>query len=91
VVAEWVVGGLGAAYDEESDHVVLLAEELVDDEEQEGATARFGATREQAAALAMHGASVVEAGRPPCPLCGAPLDPVGHVCARLNGHREPPA
>ena len=97
VVAEWVVGGLGASYDEEADRVVLLAEELVDEElvgeepvverEHEGAVARFGATREQVAAFAMHGAAVVEAGRPPCPLCGQPLDAEGHVCARLNGHR----
>ena len=30
---------------------------------------------------------VVAAGRPPCPLCGNPLDPEGHVCPRQNGHR----
>jgi len=96
VVAEWVVGGLGASYDEQADRVVLLAEEMVATEpvgdelvaeEHEGAVARFGATREQVAAFAMHGAGVVEAGRPPCPLCGQPLDAEGHVCARLNGHR----
>ena len=29
---------------------------------------------------------VVRAGRPPCPLCGAPLDPTGHFCVRRNGH-----
>jgi uncharacterized repeat protein (TIGR03847 family) len=29
---------------------------------------------------------VVAAGRPPCPLCGAPLDPLGHICPRRNGH-----
>ena len=29
---------------------------------------------------------VVAAGRPPCPLCGNPLDPEGHVCPRQNGH-----
>jgi uncharacterized repeat protein (TIGR03847 family) len=29
---------------------------------------------------------VVRAGRPPCPLCGAPLDPTGHFCPRRNGH-----
>ncbi|HSL77771.1 MAG TPA: DUF3090 family protein [Candidatus Limnocylindrales bacterium] len=29
---------------------------------------------------------VVAAGRPPCPLCGAPLDPQGHICPRRNGH-----
>jgi uncharacterized repeat protein (TIGR03847 family) len=85
VVAEWVVGSLGATYDEEADRVVLVAQELT--EEGEGAVARFGATREQVAAFAVHGARVVEAGRPPCPLCGQPLDAEGHVCARLNGHR----
>lgn len=30
---------------------------------------------------------VIEAGRPPCPLCGLPLDASGHVCPRQNGHR----
>jgi uncharacterized repeat protein (TIGR03847 family) len=86
VVAEWVVGGLGASYDEQADRVVLLAEELVEEGEV-GASARFAVTREQVAALTMHGASIVQAGRPPCPLCGQPIDPDGHVCARLNGHR----
>ena len=31
-------------------------------------------------------ADVVAAGRPPCPLCGAPIDPTGHICPRSNGH-----
>jgi len=29
---------------------------------------------------------VVASGRLPCPLCGAPLDPQGHICPRQNGH-----
>jgi uncharacterized repeat protein (TIGR03847 family) len=29
---------------------------------------------------------VVASGRPPCPLCGAPLDPTGHLCPRRNGN-----
>jgi uncharacterized repeat protein (TIGR03847 family) len=29
---------------------------------------------------------VVASGRPPCPLCGLPLDPGGHICPRRNGH-----
>ncbi|HKB28334.1 MAG TPA: DUF3090 family protein [Candidatus Limnocylindrales bacterium] len=28
---------------------------------------------------------VVRAGRPPCPLCGNPLDPTGYICPRKNG------
>ncbi|MGC4806369.1 DUF3090 domain-containing protein [Micromonospora sp. DT233] len=31
---------------------------------------------------------VVSAGRPPCPLCGQPLDPAGHLCPRLNGYHR---
>ena len=29
---------------------------------------------------------VVRSGRPPCPLCGNPLDATGHICPRKNGH-----
>jgi uncharacterized repeat protein (TIGR03847 family) len=32
--------------------------------------------------------SVVAAGRPPCPFCGNPLDPDGHLCPRANGYRR---
>nr|WP_296073229.1 DUF3090 domain-containing protein [uncultured Actinoplanes sp.] len=31
---------------------------------------------------------VVAAGRPPCPLCGQPLDPAGHLCPRHNGYHR---
>ena len=87
VVAEWVVASLGVSYDEDADRVVIVAEELVEEGE-EAAQARITATREQVAALSMRGAEAVAAGRPPCPLCGQPLDPEGHTCPRLNGHRE---
>jgi len=86
VVAEWVVGSLGVSYDEDADRVVLVAEELVEEGE-EGARIRIAATPNQVAALAARGADAVSAGRPPCPLCGQPLDPEGHTCARLNGHK----
>lgn len=29
---------------------------------------------------------IVGAGRPPCPFCGQPLNPEGHICARKNGY-----
>lgn len=86
VVPEWVVGSLGVTYDEGDDRIVLIAEELVEEGE-DGAQARIGATRSQMAAFTRHGAALVAAGRPPCPLCGGPLDEE-HVCVRLNGHRN---
>jgi uncharacterized repeat protein (TIGR03847 family) len=98
----WTVGSLGGSYDIDTDRITLVAAELTGDEEDEeqeegddgllggdGATARFLATREQMAALAIRATRLVEAGRPPCPLCGYPLDPTGHQCPRTNGYRPP--
>jgi uncharacterized repeat protein (TIGR03847 family) len=84
----WVVGTLGVSYDEETDRIVLVAEELVAEDE-DGDVARCSVTRAQAAAFAIRATSLVEAGRPPCPMCGLPLDPAGHECPRTNGHRPP--
>jgi uncharacterized repeat protein (TIGR03847 family) len=55
-------------------------------DEEEGYLARLYFTAAQARAMASRGSAAVEAGRPPCPLCGGPLDPAGHICPRLNGH-----
>jgi len=41
-----------------------------------------------ARAFARRALAVVQAGRPPCPFCGQPLDPAGHVCPRQNGYRR---
>ncbi len=84
----WVVGTLGVSYEEALDRIVLVAEEAAGDDE-DGDMARFAITREQAAAFAVRATSLVEAGRPPCPLCGGPIDPSGHLCPRTNGHRPP--
>jgi uncharacterized repeat protein (TIGR03847 family) len=84
----WAVGTVGVSFDEADDRVVLVIEELVP-EGDVGAIARVTITREQAAAFAIQAARLVESGRPPCPLCGSPLDPSGHECPRTNGHRPP--
>jgi uncharacterized repeat protein (TIGR03847 family) len=41
-----------------------------------------------ARAFAQRAQRVVSAGRPPCPFCGGPLDPDGHLCPRANGFRR---
>jgi len=89
VIAEWIVGTIAVAYDQADDRIVLQADELVDEEtsEEEGAHARFHLTRGQVQAFCGHAAILVASGRPPCPICGQPLDPDGHVCPRSNGHR----
>ncbi|MDQ1724378.1 MAG: hypothetical protein QOG52_1406 [Frankiaceae bacterium] len=88
VVPEWTVGTLAVAWDELNDRMVLVAEELLTEEEVEAAaapaTARFRVTREQVAGFVERARVLVAGGRPPCPLCGGPLDPEGHACPRLN-------
>ena len=32
--------------------------------------------------------NVVNAGRPACPFCALPVDPLGHLCPRANGYRR---
>ena len=87
------VGQLQLSYDPERDRVTVVATELVTGEENaeelapEPHEVRLFVTRPQLRVLARHGSQVVARGRPLCPLCGNPLDPTGHVCPALNGHR----
>jgi uncharacterized repeat protein (TIGR03847 family) len=76
-------------------------EEEEDEEDEEGSSAldvddepsadldriRLWATREQMLALSRHSAAVAAQGRPRCQFCGNPLDPEGHICPAMNGHR----
>jgi len=88
IVPEWTVGTLAVAWDDLHDRMVLVAEELLTQEEleagAESASARFRVTREQVAGFVALARDLVAGGRPPCPLCGGPLDPEGHACPRLN-------
>jgi uncharacterized repeat protein (TIGR03847 family) len=58
-----------------------------DDEDEDGPDLlRVRMTAAAARGFVERAARVVAGGRPPCPLCGAPLDPLGHICPRRNGH-----
>jgi uncharacterized repeat protein (TIGR03847 family) len=41
-----------------------------------------------ARAFARRCTRLIQAGRPPCPFCGGPLDPTGHICPRANGYKR---
>jgi uncharacterized repeat protein (TIGR03847 family) len=58
-----------------------------DDNDDEGPDLlRVRMTADAARSFVARAERVVAAGRPPCPLCGQPLDPQGHICPRRNGH-----
>ncbi len=100
VDAEFRVGTMGLAWDGEQSQVIVellalteeeVGEDVVLEDREDGPDAlRVFLTLAEARDFARHAEQVVAAGRPPCPLCGNPLDPEGHICPRLNGyHREP--
>jgi uncharacterized repeat protein (TIGR03847 family) len=43
-------------------------------------------TPDQAQNVSAEALRICAAGRPPCFLCGLPINPEGHVCPRANGH-----
>ena len=76
--------------DEEEEAEALDNLDELDDEE---ATAdrdrlRVRLTPQATLAFIERAKRVVASGRPPCPLCGQPLDPRGHLCPRHNGYRR---
>ncbi|MFN2223121.1 MAG: DUF3090 domain-containing protein [Chloroflexota bacterium] len=79
------VGNMGLGYNEEANKVIVVAYELVEEEEDANVVS-FWASRAQAQALIKHAREVVSAGRPICGNCGQPIDPDGHFCPNRNGH-----
>lgn len=101
---EFRVGTLGLAFDVDSATVVIEAIEAGEaevelgagddaDEVDEEPDDHLDRLRVRLTPLATRqfidrARRVVAAGRPPCPLCGQPLDPAGHLCPRHNGYHR---
>ena len=90
------VGAIALAWDHDDGCVIIEAQEeteepiepLAEDIPEDGpAVLRVRITAAAARAFSRRALQVVSQGRPPCPLCGLPLDAAGHVCPRQNGHR----
>jgi len=60
--------------------------ELADDDPDGPDVLRVHLTPTRARAFAERALRTVAAGRLPCPVCGQPLDPAGHLCPRRNGY-----
>jgi uncharacterized repeat protein (TIGR03847 family) len=96
---EFRVGTMALGWDGNDGRVVIeahavrpdeaeSAEPPDDDDENASDVLRVRLRPPAARAFARRAARVVAAGRPPCPLCGQPLDAEGHICPRQNGHRR---
>lgn len=96
VEEEFRVGTMALAWDPDDERVVIEAQQVTEGDAEEeleigeddpsAVVLRVRITAGQARAFAERALKIVAAGRPPCPLCGLPLDAAGHVCPRQNGH-----
>jgi uncharacterized repeat protein (TIGR03847 family) len=96
LLEEFRVGVIALAWDEQGERVVIEAQEesetpveyLAEDIPEDGpGVLRVRITAAAARAFTQRALRIVGQGRPPCPLCGLPLDASGHICPRQNGHR----
>ncbi len=97
---DWVVGQIAVGVDESEAKVVLVIDELIPESDGEdefeielqeqfgwdesGSQVRAHVSVDLAATFIVSSEELMAAGRPPCSLCGQPLDPEGHACPRLN-------
>jgi len=89
IEAEFQIGAMSLAWDESTQLICIQLFELEDDEEEaEGDVVEVNITPAMAAAFSLRSKAVVNAGRLPCPFCGIPIDPRGHLCPRANGYRR---
>jgi uncharacterized repeat protein (TIGR03847 family) len=87
VDAAWIVASIAVGYDEARDRILVVANELLEEEEGgDAASARVLITRAQAAAFIKQADVLMKGGREICPWCSQPKDPGGHTCPRSNGH-----
>jgi uncharacterized repeat protein (TIGR03847 family) len=88
-IHEFRVGRLGLGYDDERDLLVLLVHDQEADPEGPP-TLQVRLSRARASTLSAEITSTIAAGRPRCPLCGAPLGAGPHACPGSNGRSPHP-
>jgi len=86
---EFQVGAISLAWNELDQLLTFELYELEDDEQdEEGQVVEINFSLGMAVAFAQRSRALVNAGRLPCPFCGIPIDPRGHLCPRANGYRR---
>lgn len=100
IFEEFRVGVIAMAWDAQTEKIVYELREtqsaesdddeeiLFSEEDLSGDLLRVHVSPSYAAGFSKRAEMVVNAGRIPCPFCGIPIDPSGHLCPRANGYRR---
>lgn len=96
---EFRVGVIGLAYVSDRRLIEIDLQAITDSDNADDELLEIDTSSEQdilrvlmtlgyAESFAKRANTVVSAGRAPCPFCGGPIDPNGHLCPRSNGYRR---
>jgi uncharacterized repeat protein (TIGR03847 family) len=96
---EFRVGVIGLAYVSDRRLIEIDLQAIMDSDNADDELLEIDTTSDQdilrilmtlgyAENFAKRANTVVAAGRAPCPFCGGPIDPNGHLCPRANGYRR---
>jgi len=86
---EFKTGEMSLRHDPASDVFTLVASDIPRDDTEPDTLAEitFSFHRSQADEMSKRSVAIVAAGRKPCPLCEAPLNPgENHFCVKVNGY-----
>jgi uncharacterized repeat protein (TIGR03847 family) len=88
VHVEFKTGDMSLQHDPASDVFTIVAIDIPREESSEPISEiTFSFQRHQAEEISKSSVSIVAAGRKPCPLCEAPLNPGdNHFCVKVNGY-----
>jgi len=86
VVIEAIAAGEAEAEAEAEEETAAVEEDEEADADRDRLRVRL--TPQETRAFIERARRVLASGRQPCPLCGQPLDPRGHLCPRHNGYHR---
>ena len=88
IEAEFEVGAISMAWDETQSLMIVELFEIAPEEEEPENMLRVSLNLSECDAFVKRSKALIGAGRLPCPFCGIPIDPQGHLCPRANGYRR---
>ncbi|MBF8251872.1 MAG: methyltransferase [Actinobacteria bacterium] len=88
IESEFEVGSISISWDESKKMMSIELLEIVTEEIETPNTLEVQLSISMCIAFIKRSKALIGAGRLPCPFCGMPIDPQGHLCPRANGYRR---
>ena len=88
IESEFDVGAISIAWDGESKVMGIEFFEISTEGSQTNLSLKVSIDLGMCDAFVQRSKALIRAGRIPCPFCGIPIDPQGHLCPRANGYRR---